>query len=236
MPQPGRRRHQQLPVHHLVAVGVVGERADHVRRVINRRSHSHMIASSAQQMQAQTTYDDERYGVTPGNHFKTSRNKKTRGMGLPAGPHSCALWIGKAHSRQKSQRCTREPIPTAWGKTGRRARVDRRTRATHSSLSPNADLGAVSQRPPLLRPVPHLGIGIRHILRRSMRVRPPARRVGGCGGRPGPGSVSASLEHSGTTRRAAPHPRVPVCGGAKPSPQIPAPPARRHRLDRARPP
>src|SRR5438552_7127216 len=51
---------------------------------------------------------------------------------------------------------TREPIPTARGKTECRARPDCRTRATHSSLSPNADLGAVSQRPPFLRPVPHL--------------------------------------------------------------------------------
>src|SRR5947208_10387018 len=131
MPQPGRRRHQQLPVHHLVAVGVVGERADHVRRVINRRSHSHMIASSAQQMQAQTTYDDERYGVTPGNHFKTSRNKKTRGMGLPAGPHSCALWIAR-RTRAKSHNGVQESRSQRRGVKRGVERVPTVARALHT--------------------------------------------------------------------------------------------------------
>src|SRR5438093_503340 len=62
VPQSWRRRHQQLPVHDLVAVAVVGQGADHIRRVIGRGSHAHMIVSSTCKRQAWTTSDDEPHG------------------------------------------------------------------------------------------------------------------------------------------------------------------------------
>src|SRR5207245_2241839 len=40
-----RRGHEQLAVHDLVAVAVVGQRAYHVRRVVDRSDHTHSIDS-----------------------------------------------------------------------------------------------------------------------------------------------------------------------------------------------
>ena len=61
MPQSGGRGHQELPVDDLVAVAVVGKRADHVRSVVDRRDHAHSIGSSAAVRQDEYTL----YGVTP---------------------------------------------------------------------------------------------------------------------------------------------------------------------------
>src|SRR2546426_7812037 len=40
MPQPGCRGHQQLPVHHLVAITVLGQGSHHVGSVVNGGDHA----------------------------------------------------------------------------------------------------------------------------------------------------------------------------------------------------
>src|SRR6266540_922429 len=55
VPHTGGGRHQQLPVHRLVAVAVLGERAHHLGRVIQRRRHAHMIESSTWDWQVRAT-------------------------------------------------------------------------------------------------------------------------------------------------------------------------------------
>jgi len=58
VPQPRGRGHQQLPAHNLVPVAVVGERADLVRREINRCGHTHRMGSSAPSWQERGTAHD----------------------------------------------------------------------------------------------------------------------------------------------------------------------------------
>ena len=58
MPSTRRGRHEQLPVNRLVAVPVVGKRADHLGRVVQRCGHAHNVASAESGTQhGITSYD-----------------------------------------------------------------------------------------------------------------------------------------------------------------------------------
>src|SRR2546427_593896 len=69
VPREGRRGHEQLPVHHLVAVAVIRQRANHVDAVVDGGDHAHSIGSSAKARQEGGTPEGAR--ATQGTHHPT---------------------------------------------------------------------------------------------------------------------------------------------------------------------
>src|SRR2546422_8670783 len=94
MPRARRRRHEQFPVHHLVAVAVVRQRAHHLDRVVDRGDHAHSIGSSAEMRQGGGTLESAMPSppVTTERTLPTSENDKRPGSLPSAVRFSPPMW------------------------------------------------------------------------------------------------------------------------------------------------